>query len=41
MHPQIVGKARGSCPICGMPVEPRAVSLDESNPELDDMSRRF
>ncbi|MCA1828975.1 MAG: heavy metal translocating P-type ATPase [Myxococcales bacterium] len=41
MHPQIVRDAPGSCPICGMALEPRAVSLDEHNPELDDMSRRF
>ena len=41
MHPQIVRNGPGSCPICGMALEPRAVSLDESNPDLDDMSRRF
>jgi Cu+-exporting ATPase len=41
MHPQIVRSRPGSCPICGMALEPRTVSLDESNPELDDMSRRF
>jgi Cu+-exporting ATPase len=44
MHPQIVRGGPGSCPICGMALEPRTVSLetvDERNPELDDMSRRF
>ncbi len=41
MHPQIVRGEPGFCPICGMALEPRTVSLDEQNPELDDMSRRF
>src|SRR5439155_16877438 len=42
MHPQIVRDAPGNCPICGMALEPRTVSLDEeTNPELENMSRRF
>jgi len=41
MHPEIVRGAPGACPICGMALEPRGVSLDEENPELDDMGRRF
>jgi P-type Cu+ transporter len=42
MHPEIVRDAPGSCPICGMALEPRAVSLTEKeNPELTDMRRRF
>jgi Cu+-exporting ATPase len=42
MHPQIVRDAPGSCPICGMALEPVTVSLeDEENPELVDMNRRF
>jgi len=42
MHPQIVRDAPGNCPICGMTLEPRTVSLeDEKNPELVDMTRRF
>jgi len=41
MHPQIVRGEPGFCPICGMALEPRTVSLEERNPELDDMSRRF
>jgi Cu+-exporting ATPase len=41
MHPEIVRDAPGPCPICGMALEPRTVSLEERNPELDDMSRRF
>ena len=42
MHPEIVRDAPGSCPICGMALEPRTVSLEEEeNPELAEMSRRF
>ncbi|NND03782.1 MAG: copper-translocating P-type ATPase [Acidimicrobiia bacterium] len=42
MHPEIVRDEPGSCPICGMALEPRTVNLDqEENPELVDMSRRF
>mgnify|MGYP002401317138 CR=1 FL=1 len=41
MHPEIVRDAPGSCPICGMALEPRTVSVDEENPELDSMTRRF
>ena len=42
MHPQIVRPGPGSCPICGMALEPRTVSLvAEENPELRDMRRRF
>jgi Cu+-exporting ATPase len=42
MHPQIVRDAPGNCPICGMALEPRTVSLDDDeNPELVDMTRRF
>ena len=41
MHPEIVRDAPGSCPICGMALEPRVVTLEESNRELDDMWRRF
>src|SRR5919108_4075001 len=41
MHPEIVRDAPGSCPICGMALEPRIVTLEEQNPELDDMTRRF
>jgi Cu+-exporting ATPase len=42
MHPEIVRDAPGSCPICGMALEPRTASLDEGkNPELVAMSRRF
>src|SRR5262245_2424714 len=42
MHPEIVRSEPGSCPICGMALEPRTITLqDEGNPELDDMARRF
>ena len=42
MHPEIRQTGPGSCPICGMALEPAEVSLDEGpNPELADMSRRF
>ncbi len=42
MHPEIVRAGPGTCPICGMALEPREISiLDAPNPELVDMSRRF
>ena len=42
MHPEIVQMGPGSCPICGMALEPRVVSLtDEPDPELLSMTRRF
>jgi Cu+-exporting ATPase len=42
MHPEIVKDGPGSCPICGMALEPRTVSLEEEeNLELVDMRRRF
>jgi Cu+-exporting ATPase len=42
MHPEVVRDGPGSCPICGMALEPRTISAEEeANPELEDMSRRF
>ena len=41
MHPQIVRDAPGSCPICGMALEPREVTAEEANPELAEMTRRL
>jgi len=42
MHPQIRQVGPGSCPICGMALEPETASLDAPpNPELADMTRRF
>jgi len=41
MHPEVVSDEPGSCPKCGMALEARTVTVDEENPELDDMTRRF
>jgi|TARA_R110000751_G_scaffold2018_5_gene8312 Cu+-exporting ATPase len=42
MHPEIRQPGPGSCPICGMALEPEMVSLDDGpDPELIDMRRRF
>ena len=42
MHPEIRQIGPGSCPICGMALEPVNISLDEQpNEELDDMTRRL
>ena len=42
MHPEIRQPGPGSCPICGMALEPETVSLgDGPDPELVDMRRRF
>ena len=42
MHPEIVRRGPGSCPICGMALEPIAPTAAEAaNPELADMTRRF
>jgi Cu+-exporting ATPase len=41
MHPEIVSDRPGNCPKCGMALEARTTSLEEENPELEDMSRRF
>ncbi|MBR7618683.1 heavy metal translocating P-type ATPase [Phenylobacterium sp. 20VBR1] len=42
MHPQIRQPGPGSCPICGMALEPETITADSGpNPELADMSRRF
>jgi P-type Cu+ transporter len=42
MHPQIVRNEPGSCPICGMALEPQTPAAGEAvNPELRDMMRRF
>ncbi|WP_291693964.1 heavy metal translocating P-type ATPase, partial [Bradyrhizobium sp.] len=42
MHPEIRRVGPGSCPICGMALEPEVASLDAApNPELADMRRRF
>ena len=42
MHPEVRQKGPGSCPICGMALEPEMVTAEEApNPELVDMTRRF
>nr|WP_049785784.1 heavy metal translocating P-type ATPase [Ancylobacter novellus] len=42
MHPEVRQIGPGSCPICGMALEPVLVSLDDGpNHELVDMTRRF
>ena len=42
MHPEVRQNGPGSCPICGMALEPVHVSLEEQpNEELVDMTRRF
>ncbi|MBU3931864.1 MAG: copper-translocating P-type ATPase [Proteobacteria bacterium] len=43
MHPEVEQQGPGSCPKCGMALEPRTVSLteEESNPEYEDMRKRF
>ncbi|MCF5915388.1 heavy metal translocating P-type ATPase [Xanthomonas perforans] len=42
MHPQIRQPGPGTCPICGMALEPEMPSLEEDdNPELRDFTRRF
>ena len=42
MHPEIVRDGPGSCPICGMALEPMTITAEEpENEELRDMSRRL
>ncbi len=42
MHPEIKQVGPGSCPICGMALEPLTVTADsQPNHELADMTRRF
>ncbi|WP_373036220.1 copper-translocating P-type ATPase [Sulfurimonas sp.] len=41
MHPEIKEKEQGSCPKCGMALEPMEVKISEENRELLDMTKRF
>jgi Cu+-exporting ATPase len=41
MHPEIRQEGPGSCPICGMALEPLEVTAEGPNVELIDMTRRF
>lgn len=41
MHPEIIQDHPGSCPKCGMALEPMIAKVEEETDELDYMSRRF
>lgn len=41
MHPQIQQIGPGSCPICGMALEPMDATTEVDDSELKDMTRRF
>lgn len=41
MHPEIVRTEPGSCPICGMALEPITVTFNGENPKLISMTRRL
>lgn len=41
MHPEIRQVGPGTCPICGMALEPLLATATEDTSELDDMTRRF
>jgi len=41
MHPEVVRDGPGSCPICGMALEPMTPGAEEDDSELRDMQRRF
>src|SRR5262249_29958335 len=42
MHPEVVSDHPGTCPKCGMALEPRTVTAEEApNPELVDLTRRL
>jgi len=41
MHPEVQQAGPGSCPKCGMALEPLTVAAEEDTSELDDMRRRF
>jgi Cu+-exporting ATPase len=42
MDPEVVSDRPGPCPKCGMALEPESPTpLEEQNPELDEMRRRF
>ncbi|MFL6449664.1 MAG: heavy metal translocating P-type ATPase [Bryobacteraceae bacterium] len=41
MHPEVRQRGPGSCPKCGMALEPVEATTEESNDELHDMQRRF
>ncbi len=41
MHPKIIKDGPGTCPICGMSLEPLVATIKEDNSELKDMTFRF
>lgn len=41
MHPEVEQKGPGSCPKCGMALEPKSVQIEEDTSEYDAMMRRF
>ncbi|MBI1818120.1 MAG: heavy metal translocating P-type ATPase [Deltaproteobacteria bacterium] len=41
MHPEVRQTGPGTCPDCGMALEPIDVTAEETSPELADMTRRF
>ena len=41
MHPEIRQIGAGTCPKCGMALEPVQVTTEQSNPELTDFRQRF
>ncbi|MDE2428317.1 MAG: heavy metal translocating P-type ATPase [Burkholderiales bacterium] len=41
MHPEVEQVGPGTCPLCGMALEPKEASAEEDTSELDDMTRRF
>ena len=41
MDPEVSKLGPGSCPKCGMALEPREITAEESNPELSDIIRRL
>lgn len=41
MHPEVIQDHPGNCPKCGMALEPRTIAMEEENPELVNMTRRF
>ena len=41
MHPEVEQVGPGTCPKCGMALEPKEATTEEDTSELDDMTRRF
>src|SRR4029079_477745 len=41
MHPEVVRDGPGTCPKCGMALEPMTPRTGDDDPELRDMTRRF